>query len=351
MNKILSVVIPTFNMEKYLGRCLHSCIADLNEREKAALEVIVVNDGSKDKSLSIAKKFQKDYPEVFTIIDKQNGNYGSCINAALKIAQGKYIKILDADDWFDGREFLKLVDCLMKGSDVDLVLTNYQLFMGEKKITSPVFPVHGGLYKFDECMPSFPNMEMHFVTYKVSILRDNNYKQTEGIFYTDQEWIFYPMLHVKTIEVLDASPYCYFLGRPGQSMDPQIVLRRIDDQYRILDRMLHWWSKQDFTAVSDQRKDYLLNILRLRLLNIYKLNLIFQTDKDFDPKKLSDVDECARDVVPELYRDLNDAYLYKFIPIKYIKFWRTDHLRLPLWMRRIYIWFVYQIKWNLKKKL
>ena len=100
MAKILTVVIPTYNMEKYLDRCLTSLIVtnnDLLER----LEVIVVIDGAKDRSSEIAHSYQIRYPQTFIVIDKENGNYGSCVNRGVAEATGKYIKILDADDWFD----------------------------------------------------------------------------------------------------------------------------------------------------------------------------------------------------------------------------------------------------------
>ena len=97
MEKIISIIVPTYNMEKYLKNGLDSLI--ISER-KERVEVIVVNDGSKDRSLEIAAEYVEKYPSVFRLIDKPNGNYGSCINAALKIASGKYIKIMDADDHF-----------------------------------------------------------------------------------------------------------------------------------------------------------------------------------------------------------------------------------------------------------
>ena len=91
MNKILSLIIPTYNMAELLPRCLDSIIASgVNE----SIEAIVVNDGSKDNSLEIAKKYEEQHPECITVIDKPNGNYGSTINAALPVAKGKYVKIL-----------------------------------------------------------------------------------------------------------------------------------------------------------------------------------------------------------------------------------------------------------------
>ena len=96
--KILSIVIPTYNMEKYLPVCLDSVTDELVSDR---LEVIVVNDGSTDGSLDIIRRYEQKRPDLIKVIDKANGHYGSCVNAGLGIATGKYFKILDADDWFD----------------------------------------------------------------------------------------------------------------------------------------------------------------------------------------------------------------------------------------------------------
>lgn len=90
MNKILTIIIPTYNMEKYLRRCLDSLIID--EEGMKQLEVLVINDGSKDSSSQIAHEYQDKYPDTYRVIDKENGNYGSCINIGLKEAKGKYVK-------------------------------------------------------------------------------------------------------------------------------------------------------------------------------------------------------------------------------------------------------------------
>ena len=98
MEKLLTIIIPTYNMEKYLDKCLSSLIVDDKEL-MTQLEVLVVIDGAKDRSSEIAHTYQDKYPDTYVVIDKENGNYGSCINRGLKEASGKYVKVLDADDY------------------------------------------------------------------------------------------------------------------------------------------------------------------------------------------------------------------------------------------------------------
>ena len=117
--KTLSIVIPTYNMSAYLCRCLDSVT---REDIPSSLELIVVNDGSTDNSLAIMQEYETKRPDIVKIINKTNGHYGSCVNAALKVATGKYFRILDADDWFDTNQliqFLKKTETI----DVDLIIT------------------------------------------------------------------------------------------------------------------------------------------------------------------------------------------------------------------------------------
>ena len=98
MCKILTIAIPAYNMEKYVGRCLDSV---LHTAMTNTIEVLLINDGSKDSTLRIAQEYATKWPETLRVINKPNGGWGSAINCAISEAAGKYFKILDADDWFD----------------------------------------------------------------------------------------------------------------------------------------------------------------------------------------------------------------------------------------------------------
>ncbi|MDE5929626.1 MAG: glycosyltransferase family 2 protein, partial [Muribaculaceae bacterium] len=120
MEKQISIIIPTYNMEKYIGKCLDSLLTPEFEQ----VEVLVVNDGSKDRSSEIAHGYADRYSGSIRVIDKPNGNYGSCINAALPLATGRYVKVLDADDTFDTEAFSELVRMLADIDD-DVVVTPF----------------------------------------------------------------------------------------------------------------------------------------------------------------------------------------------------------------------------------
>ena len=92
MDKVLTVIVPVYNMEKYIRQCLESLVIG---------GVLVVLDGSKDGSAEIAYEFVEQYPDTFRIIYKANGGHGSAINTGLMMASGEYVKILDSDDWVE----------------------------------------------------------------------------------------------------------------------------------------------------------------------------------------------------------------------------------------------------------
>lgn len=134
MDKVLTVIVPVYNMEKYIRQCLESLvIGEVLDR----IEVLVVLDGSKDGSAEIAYEFVGQYPDTFRIIYKANGGHGSAINTGLMMASGEYVKILDSDDWVERDAFCRLVDCL-ETEGTDIVWSNFTGFMRwmEKKRSS-----------------------------------------------------------------------------------------------------------------------------------------------------------------------------------------------------------------------
>ena len=122
-------------MEDYLRQCLDSLIIadDLMQQ----LEVLVINDGSKDQSSAIAHEYSRKHPSTIFVIDKENGNYGSCINRGLKEATGKFIKILDADDSFDSAALAEFINQL-RDTNADLVITNFSVVDSEGRTQQEV---------------------------------------------------------------------------------------------------------------------------------------------------------------------------------------------------------------------
>lgn len=228
MQKLLSIIIPTYNMEALLDQCLTSLILETKEqREK--LDVIVVIDGATDRSSEIAHRYAEKYSEMFSVIDKGNGNYGSCINAALPHVKGKYVRILDADDSYRTENLPAYLNVL-ETKDVDLILSDYDVVDDKGNVTSQMrlsFVIER-VFLFSD-IPSDTFIAMHEVAYKTSIFKEVNYYQTEGISYTDMEWVFHPMSKVEKVYFFNKPIYKYLIGREGQTVDAEVKLKKVGD--------------------------------------------------------------------------------------------------------------------------
>ena len=335
MNKIISIIIPTFNMEEYLPRCLASLVAD---EKDTRTEAIIVNDGSNDKSINIAKEFAEKYPGTFRIIDKPNGNYGSCINAALKVATGKYIKILDADDCFDAECFNEFKN-LLENTDADLVLNDYIKVMdGGTKAYMMKYPA-GRVFDFlkEGTERAFISIMMHNVTYRRSIFESINYRQSEGIFYTDNEWTFMPMTGVKKAYYFSKPIYRYTIGREGQSVSNEVIIRHIHDETALSTKML-----RDYNLTAGAPEE----IRRLMFVKLYHhvrwlYKLVIVKTRNADSSILDELDGVIEKECPELYEKLDRKWLSPpLFCVRYIRLWRNNHNSKTLKrIIRSYQWF------------
>jgi len=254
MRKLLSVIVPAYNMERYLRKCLGSlCINDHELFNQ--LDVIVVNDGSKDKTSAIAHEFSENYPDVFRVIDKENGHYGSCVNRALPLATGHFIRMLDADDSFDSNEFERFLSELNHlqalSPSVDLVLSHVRYInMHEETLLLLELPLNGrNDLSIDDLTKLKSGRFNACYTYRRSIFDDLNYHQSEGVAYTDTEWIFLPMTRVQRIAHCPLVVYKYLFDREDQSCNFKMVGKQLsqcrqsfDVRFNQYKQLRHQWS-------------------------------------------------------------------------------------------------------------
>lgn len=320
MDKLLTIVIPSYNMEKYLRRCLDSLLID-NSTLFNRLEVLIINDGSKDSTSAIAHEYESKYPDVFHVIDKENGNYGSCVNRGIDEATGMYFRILDADDYFDKGNLGRFISFLSQLSDMpDLFLTNYSIDFigGNSKIVSNYSYKSYVIYNISDL--TFDNdirncfLVMHRMTYRLEILRNSRLRHQEGISYTDSEYCFYPMREVKCIMFIDTVLYHYQVGRDGQTVSTASYQKNIHNIYKIIDRMI--------TSISNKEKDAvyypaLISILRMVLYPYYKTILTTRFSHNED---IVCIEKRILSMDVDLYNSLKSFKIYRTIPFVYL--WR-----------------------------
>lgn len=337
--KTLSLIIPTYNMAYLLPRCLDSVISpDTVER----LEVVVVNDGSSDNTKEIAQSYAARYPQCVRLTDKSNGNYGSTINAVLPHISGKYVKILDADDWFDTDAlslYLNELDSLTEATDISVChyithhangtdeIVRYNIYSREPY-------TYGKVYDLDEILSGgfvryFP---MHMLAYRAAFIKEIGYRQSEGISYTDIEWTTFPLFHARNIIFHDIVLYHYVLGREGQTMDPRSIARSLGQLKQMTWSLIDYYKGLDLSRLSDARTAFMKKYYRNRLRILIKTYLMDIPRSEFKPDEFAALDGEIQMIREDM--GLEQIRLFpvnKIIRVDAYKYWRKHHSRMPQW--------------------
>lgn len=320
--KILTIIVPTYNMEDYLYKCLNSLVIGESDSELMHnFEVLVVNDGSTDKSSEIAHSYVSKYPNTFKVIDKENGNYGSCINVALPVAKSKYVKVLDADDWFDTVTFKQFI-VFLNNVDVDAVINDYDTvnLTGDvtETFTYSALPSRKD-FELSDMFIHYCDMQTRAVTYRTELLRDIGYHQSEGLFYTDQEWIYFPLSQAKRLRYFPGHLYKYLMGREGQTINMDVWEKNFWMEIQVVRNILHTY----LSHYNDLGHEY----LRIRFFDRFKT--IFEAMLLRFPSAKNDAevrrfDQEIYKLSPDLYEATNAVYYPLGLNhhYYYVKLWR-----------------------------
>lgn len=192
-SKVLSVGIAAYNMERYLNRCVDSMLVPSIDK----LEIIIVNNASADDTSRIAHEYAEKYPDSIKVVDiEENHHYGGAVNAALTNATGKYFKLCDADDNFC-RESLDEYLRFLESTESDIVFSPYKILDFDLNEISSLAPAERYLNQtldIEDVDWGSPEMlsygVMHAICVKTTILKSNEYRQTEDVAYSDSEFCF-----------------------------------------------------------------------------------------------------------------------------------------------------------------
>ena len=235
-NKIISVIIPSYNIEKYIDKCLNSFV---NDKILDYLDILVINDGSTDNTSIIAKKYETKYPKSIRVIDKTNGGHGSTINVGIQYAIGKYTMVVDGDDWINNNELLEIVESLNSMEDFDAIYYNYvtEAQLDNKKIyhsLNGIFSIPGNVNLDNSKLSIYNQIGLANTMYKTSILKEKKSEILEKTYYVDVEYMLFPLEYIKKAYYFDKTVYHYLVGRANQSINIKTALKHIDDRKKVV---------------------------------------------------------------------------------------------------------------------
>lgn len=245
---LLSILVPAYNCAGSLERGVLSLV---NHKMNHLLEILIVNDGSKDETLQIAVKLAKEWPMV-NVVDKKNGGHGSTINVGIEKANGHYFRIMDSDDYFDTEEFVKFLQRL-KDETADIVLTDYSEDQIGAKRLKPVLN-YTNFKKYQKLqLENLSNGKTGFqtlgpllstTTCKTQLLKNANFKLDEHCFYVDMEYNFIVYVSAETIIYYPLNVYRYVKGYAEQSISTENMRKNYHQHEKVCLKLLKEYRKR-----------------------------------------------------------------------------------------------------------
>jgi len=287
---IVSIIVPIYNVEAYLERCIHSLI----NQTLQDIEIILVNDGSKDKCGEICEKYAKIDSRI-KIIHKPNGGLSSARNSGLDIANGEFIGFIDADDWVEKRMFEVLVNNATKNGS-DIVVCNYRsVYCPEKNQPSKAsLALDDGLIEVDKLGLSryildyfLPFKHAYCVwnkLYKNDLIKTHNirFEPNQEIYAEDILFNLYYSCHTKLISTTPEVFVNYFRHSNSLSSFPNTLLSR-------LTRMVKRFEKY---AIHHNYK----KIARITIPTIFCEQVLASLDYLLHSKDIKYVEKCLNDL-------------------------------------------------------
>ena len=286
--KILSIAVPCYNSEAYMEKCIDSLLVGGEE-----VEILIVDDGSKDGTTEIADRYQEKYPTIVKAIHQENKGHGGAVNTGVENATGLYFKVVDSDDWVNPEAYQKILNVLaevVRGpKTLDLLISNY-VYEKEGAKRKRVMRYakslpEGRFFGWDEAkaLGKTHYLLMHSLIYRTSLLRECGMKLPEHTFYVDNLVAFIPLPYVKTMYYLDVNFYRYFIGRADQSVNEKVMIGRIDQQIRVNKIMI---DDVDLNKVSNYKcRRYMINYLEIITVVTTVMLLRAGTEENLEKKR------------------------------------------------------------------
>lgn len=303
--KIVSFAIPCFNSQDYMDKCIESLLPGGED-----VEIIIVDDGSTDDTAKIADEYAEKYPTIIKAVHQENGGHGQAVNAGLAAASGVYFKVVDSDDWVDAEAYKEVLATLKRFVEedtlVDMLLTNYvyeKLSENHQRrmIYTLLFETNK-IMKWSDMKRNIKGFSilMHSVTYRTEMLRACNLQLPKHTFYVDNLFVYEPLPYVQTMYYLNVDFYRYYIGREGQSVAEQTMIKRIDQQLKVNYRMIDAY---DLWEIEEEHlREYMLSYLET--ITVVSTSIAYVSNDPENLKKVKDLWHYIKEKDPKTYRHL-----------------------------------------------
>lgn len=278
----VSVIIPVYNVEKYIKDCIQSVISQTLKN----IEIIIVNDGSTDDSIDKIKKLVKENDNI-SVINKKNGGLSSARNEGLKHAQGEYVIFIDSDDYIE-RDFLEKLYIEAKNYDLDIACGGYKKYFAnggiEKKTRNDELMDLGVVKGVDFLLVQLENndyrMEVWDDLYRREFLINNNLLFTEDLLHEDEDFTPRALLVANRVKLVKTYGYLY-RQRENSIMSTKCTIKNVESIYYIIHEF-----RRIFEGSKNEVEKKCLSRLILIMVDIYFGKILSSNEeKKFDLAK------------------------------------------------------------------
>ncbi len=306
--KLISFAIPCYNSQEYMTNAIESLLAGGDD-----VEIIIVNDGSSDDTGKIADEYASKYPDIIKAVHQENGGHGQGVNTGLEHATGLYYKVIDSDDWVDSDALKSVINKLkeLAKENLDLMIVNYvyeRVNIGKQNPINykNVLPVDR-IFTWDDTkhFRIYQYILMHSAIYRTQLLRDCGFKLPKHTFYVDNIFVYQPLPYVESIYYMDVDFYRYFIGRDDQSVNEDVMMKRIDQQIRVTKIIID--SHDVVNLESKKLKNYMVKYVSM-MMTISSVFLIKIGDTESIEKK-DDLWEYLKAKNKKLHKEVRGGLL------------------------------------------
>lgn len=312
--KALTVSIAAYNVEKYLENTLDSlcdprCLPDI--------EILIIDDGSRDQTGKIAKRYQQMYPKSVRYIAKENGGHGSTINKGIELAEGKYFRVVDGDDAVDSDAFSSCVEKL-KECDSDIVITDYWWTDGQGARYPHNHAVFGlipaGQKRGYDKSEDSSLFGLSTMCVRTELLRKNHVRITEHCYYVDVEFIVWAIAVSKNYVFYDDKVYLYrCIGTENNSVNKANMLRNVGMQETValnLCSLLQYFEQNQM--LDEDRRALILERITMSIGALYRTWLLCEKYRESRTNILS-FEQKIQKSSPEIYQYIGEKRFFRLI--------------------------------------